>query len=575
MSRDAPIGRTGIPNWDIYDLDSKPDDSLLELPKDTEGYYLNTDGERVAFKGNRELVPAYNYFPLNEYHIQEIIKCRNDLRYFMYNYVKVLTGKGYQTPDLRDYQMRYLFALLTNNLNVLSSGRQSGKSTTTGIKVLWSVNFYENVPVGIAANMRPGAEEVLDRIKKMFNSLPIWLQQGVVSWNKRSIELENGSKVQTSATHGDAFRGFSFVGGEGHATLIVDECAHIGQNVWDEFADSVMPTVSSDPNANITLISTPKGYNHWYDIVQGARAGTNGYRLTEVAWDEIPGRDEAWKKKIIAKDGYMKFAQNYACAFLGSSATLINATGLQVLKDGQKEPIESTGAFRIYKQPEKDTKYLLTVDLASGTGYGDFTAVHVIKLKKRGFEQVAVFHANDVPLLRMTSIIYEIAKNYNNAYVFFEINYGEEVASRLYRDLEYENILTIANRNGKQSLMGFRGTWQVGLKTTRKTKAEMLVALKTLIESKRLKIADAETINEFFLFVAKGESYAAEEGSHDDLVMSLALLGWLVAQQTFKDIISYDFVEDYTSEAEDSEFLPLSMFSDSYDSIKEDDIWLS
>lgn len=553
--------------WGIHPLESKHPDHLLEIPMDSEGYYLDSEGNRISFNGNRELKPAYVKLPLNQYHIDEIRKCSEDLKYFIFNYCKVLTKTGWRIPDLRDYQEEYILNMLDNNRLVLLAGRQLGKTVTSSLKFIWSLNFVQDTSIGVCANIEKGATEVLHKMKQTFNKLPIWLQQGVTKWNVKSIYFENGSKCITSATNGDAFRGFSFVGGidkhgNGHSCLYVDECAFIDN--WHEFADSVLPTVSSDPNANIIITSTPNGMNHFYEIVKGARTRKTEYKIQEVPWNCLPERNQEWREKIIKTHGIVYFNQNFGCQFIGSSSTLINADSLAKLES--REPIEHSDSFFIYQKPHKDTKYLLLCDLASGTG-GDYTVVQVIKVLKNKFEQVAIFRSNTTPLLSMTNIIHTIAMKYNEAYVLFELNYGSEVASRLYYDIEYENVLTISYHNNTQTLLGFGGQFRLGLQVDTKIKASELVSLKALIESNKLIINDNETISELYTFIQKGTSFEADLGKHDDCVMSIALLGWLVNQESFKEIINYDFIRDYeeTKAEELSDLLPSNMFGTGID----------
>jgi hypothetical protein len=556
--------------WKIYPLDSKPDDSLLEIPRDEEGYYLDNAGNRVAFNGNRELKPAFCQLPLNQYHLEEIYKSATDLHYFIFNYCKVLTKKGWAAPELRDYQEEFIINSFTDKRLGLLAGRQLGKTTASSLKFLWSLNFTQDTSIGICANVEKGANEVLHKLKQTFNKLPIWLQQGVAKWNVKSVYLENGSKAITSATNGDAFRGFSFVGGVdqlnpgiSHSTLYVDECAFIDK--WGDFSDSVLPTVSSDPNANIILTSTPNGMNHWYDIVKKGRAHQSEFKIQEVPWDCLPERTEEWRQKIIQTHGLIYFNQNYGCQFIGSSQTLLDAATLDKLT--AKSPLdESSETFTVYQKPRKDSKYVVLWDLASGTG-GDYTIGHVIKILKGSFEQVALFRSNSTALIQLPQIAIHIAKQYNNAYLFFELNYGAEVPSRIYNDFEYDNLLTIAQKDSKQVLMGYNGAFRLGLHVSTKIKDTSLVSLKSLLDTGKLILNDHETIQEFYNFIQKPNgSFSAEQGKHDDTVMALALLGWLVTQDTFKEIVEFDYLSEYEERrAEELEVMfPASMFNDCF-----------
>lgn len=556
MSQGLDVLNTEVPNWNIHDLNSKPEEDKLLVPKNSDGFYLDYKGRPVSFKGNRALLPAHTKLALNEYHVKEVVKCREDVRYFIFNYCKVDVGGKILPPEFRSYQERYLKALLSKKRIVLMAGRQSGKTVTTALYLLWYIIFHRDKLIGIVANKHANAAEVLDKLKKIFVRLPIFLQQGVNSWNKGSIGLENGTRILTAATTGDAFRGFTL------NKLYADEVSWVEENTWQEFSDSILPTVSAVEDSQVIFTSTPKGYNHFYKIWHDAIKGKSEFVPIKVEWNEVPGRDEEWLESQIGTYGTLYVNQNYLCKFLGSSETLISSEGLQKLTESIKEPIEVYDGYRIYEKPRKDKKYVITIDLADGTGFGDYTAVQIIKLNKRSFEQVAVFHSNNKPKLKMLPIIHHLAKLYNNAYVLFEINYGEEIASRLYNDIEYENVLTIANRDGNQRLLGFKGKFQLGLKTTQKTKSIMMITLKTLIESKKLIVRDKPTVDEFYTFVAKGGSYAAESNAHDDLVMSLGLFAWLVTQDAFKELSEYDAISEYINEAAKEEVLPPSLFGD-------------
>ena len=182
---------------------------LLDLPKSPNGFYLDAFEREVSYNGIATLKRQYVKLPLNEYHINEIKKCSEDLFYFVKNYCKILTKSGIEFPEFREYQIDFLKELKTGDDVIASLPRQSGKSVTTGLYLLWKALFTPNINIGIAANKLSLAMEVLDKVKKVFIELPIWLQQGIQAWNKTFIELENGTRIMTSATNSDAFRGFT------------------------------------------------------------------------------------------------------------------------------------------------------------------------------------------------------------------------------------------------------------------------------------------------------------------------------------------------------------------------------
>jgi hypothetical protein len=389
----------------------------------------------------------------------------------------------------------------------------------------------------------------------------------------KSIQTKDGFKVVVEIEDSnEELEYFDLLNvSDGHEYLTSDivshNCAFISTKTWNEFADSVLPTVSSDPNSNIVMTSTANGYNHWFDIVDKARRGKSNYVNLEMDWWEVPGRDEDFKRKIIEDEGIIHWNQNYGNEFIGSSKTLLEADALLKLTENTTQPIFVNGDLRIYSQPKKGAKYIILCDLSLGVGE-DYHAIQVIEIKRHKFEQVAVLHSNTIPQLQMTNVIYDLATRYNNAYVLFEINKGEEVPSRLYWDLEYENLLTISKKDSTQRLLGFKGKFQVGFETTKKTKPEMLISLKQLVEKNKLIINDKKTVEEFFVFVSTGNSWAADGDYHDDLIMSLGLLGWLVRQEEFKAITNYDVVREYVDEISVEEILPADAFGE-YDEFEE------
>lgn len=549
-----------IPNWQIHDLASKHDAKLLEIPKDISGKYIDAFGKPISFNGNYAIKSENVKLNLNKYHVEELIKCAEDVHYFIFNYCKVLTAKGYAIPELRPYQEKLLKAILSGNRIVANYPRQSGKTTVVYLIILWMVNFNFGAHWGLTSNNASGSREILSKLKKTFVNLPIWMQQGIRIWNTSKIELENESYVLTSATNVDSFRGYSLVGGNGSSGLYSDEVAFIDGDRWYEFSDAVMPTVSTDPDAKIILSSTPNGFNHFFDIVKNAKNQSNGYKCLEMLWNEVPNRDEHFKTKIIKESGKTFWHQNYECSFVGSSLTLLDGEIFNKFKIDM--PILEENFLRIYENPRKGIKYILLIDVASGCG-ADRTVIQIIKILKDKFVQVGIFQSDEISIRLLPRIIYDLGVQYNMAHVLFEINFGEEVASRLYYDLEYENLVTVAKDAENQKAFGFKGKFQLGLRQNKRIKKDSLLGLKNLIEKNKLILRDGMTIGELMTFVANGSSYEAESGKHDDTVMALALLGWLVNQEGFLNIAETTIVGDMDDEntEEATSVLSASLFS--------------
>ena len=487
---------------------------LLDIPKNDEGYYLDAFGNSCSYKGIRTLKRPYTKLPLTQDHLTEIQKCSEDLFYFVRNYCRIITPFGVNFPEFRQYQIDFLKSLSAVGDNVSSIPRQSGKSVTVGLYTLHYALFNKDKYVGICGNTLGLAREVLDKIKKIFVELPIWLQQGLVAWNKTYIELENGTKIMTAAANEDAFRGYSM------NLLIIDEAAYIEN--WNEFADSVFPAQAALVDKKKILISTPNGMNSWYHIVQSAKREDSAYNYFTMDWRDVPRYSpvdgsridpEDFKMSEISTNGRQYFAQNYELAFLGSSNTLIESTALQNLIPQDEDQIIFNSLFsglRIFEKPIDGHSYIIGVDPAK-EGI-DKTAIQVLDVTVLPFKQVACANLDD-SYLTIPAKLFDLGQYYNWAMVVVENNIDNSIVDSLSFNYEYEG--EIFRERGK-NLLGFR--------TTTKTKKQMLSLLKKLIEEDKFKIADKATIDELFVFVQqKNGSFSAQDGYHDDLVMALCI----------------------------------------------------
>ena len=481
----------------------------LDLPTSTDGYYLDFEGKKVSFNGNRDLKPAYVKLPLTEAHIQEIYKCANSVEYFFFNYCQIVTNKGFTFGDTRQYQIDLLNFLAKEKRCALTMPRQSSKSVTTGVHILHKINFNKDANWGIAANLQSMSKEVLSKIKQTYLRLPIWLQQGIMSWNANSIALENGSRVLTSATTGNSFRGFTFATpGSG---IMVDETAFIDGNLWEEFYDSVFPTVSSSKDSQIILASTPCGMNHWYYIVKDAEESRSEFKPYNIKWTDVPGRDEEWLEAQIETYGKLFVNQNFLCQFHGSSETLIDSLALQRLRASQ--PIledKFIEGVKVYSDVEEKHNYIMSVDTAKDGD--DKFAINIVDITKFPFKQV--MSANlEVSYLKMPKVILDIATYYNNAFLIIENveGSGQSIADTLYTVYEYEHLY----RDKNKDYPGFR--------TNKRTRTIILNFMKTFIENSKLEVIDKTTISQLNTFIKKKGKYQADSGAKDDLVMSLAI----------------------------------------------------
>jgi len=467
--------------------------------------------------------------------IQEYIKCAQDPIYFVKNYVKIVhVDKGLIPLDLYAYQERMINTFHNNRFVITKMPRQSGKSTAVIGFILHYVLFNENKNTALLANKAELARELLDRLKKAYENLPLWMQQGIAVWNKGSIELENGSKILATSTTGSAARGQSF------SLVFLDEFAFVPHGIASEFFKSVYPTISSGQETKMIIVSTPSGMNHFYKMWVEAEEERSKFMPIAVDWWETPGRDEKWKEEQIANTSEEDFNQEFACEFLGSSNTLINVNILRNLTF--VNPKFSKNGFDQYEDIKEKHEYVISVDTSRGVG-GDNSAFTVIDITQIPYRVVAKFKDSTISPILYPELVYNVAKNFNNAFVLVEINdIGEQVASILYRDLEYENIFmtNIRGRSGQIIGSGFGNKPQYGVRTTKQVKRIGCSTLKDMVENQKIIIQDFDIIEELSNFISKKESFEADEGYHDDLVMCLVLFGWLVRQDYFKELTNTD-----------------------------------
>lgn len=530
-----------------------------------------------GYLGNPNLKPVGVQQQFSPEQVQEYIKCANDPIYFIKNYVKIVSvDKGLVSFDMYDYQQSLIKTLHNNRFVIGKLPRQTGKTTTVGSYLLHYLLFNQNVNIAILANKQATAIEILSRIKMAFEYLPKWLQQGVVEWNKGSIVLENGSRILAAATSSSAIRGGSF------NIILLDEFAHIPIQIAEDFFSSVYPTITSGQSTKMFIISTPNGLNMFYYYWKGAINKQNGYVPVEVHWSQVPKypsgplRDEKWKTEMISKTSEKQFQSEFECDFVGSSNTLISSQKLHTLVFN-KPLMRTKEGLVIHEEPiredeEKKTQdhiYFITVDTARGQGK-DYSAFVIVDVTHFPYKVVAQYRNNTVSPLLFPSIIRTVAKKYNNAYVMIEINdIGSQVADILHTDLEYENIVktSFMGRKGQTITEGFGGAKQnhLGLKTSVATKKVGCAVLKNLIEEDKLLIEDFDIINELTTFVARKNSYEADDGHNDDLVTCLTIFSWCTRQEFFKNLTDMDVrLAMYQNEIEkiEDDMLPFGYFND-------------
>ena len=495
--------------------------------------------------------------------IEEYVKCAKDPIYFIRKFVKIIhVDHGLIPLDLYEYQERMVSTFNDNRFVITKMPRQSGKSTAVVGYILHYILFNQDKNVALLANKAELARELLDRLKKAYENLPLWLQQGIVVWNKGSIELENGSKIIATSTTGSAARGQSF------SLVFLDEFAFVPHGLADDFFKSVYPTISSGTETKMIIVSTPKGMNHFYRMWTEAEEGRSNFLPLTVNWWEPPGRDERWKEEQIANTSEEDFEQEFACNFLGTSNTLINANTLRNLTFVR--PIFQKQGFDQYENIEPGHEYIITVDTSRGVG-GDYSAFVVIDITDIPYKVVAKYRDKNISPLMYPELIYNVANNFNHAFILVEINdIGEQIANVLYRELEYENLFITAmrGRSGQRVGGGFGRNAQLGVRTTKQVKRIGCSTLKDLIEDQKIIIEDFDIIEELSNFISKRESYEADEGHHDDLAMCLVLFSWLIRQEYFKDMTNSDIRQKFLADKEemmDEEMLPFGFYDDGQD----------
>jgi hypothetical protein len=489
-----------------------------------------------VYLGNPNLKKANTPHEFTEEQVIEFVKCKQDPVYFAKKYIKIVSlDEGLTQFHPYDFQEKLIKNFHENRFNICKMPRQTGKSTTSVSYLLHYAVFNDSTNIGILANKAATARDLLGRLQTAYENLPKWMQQGIISWNKGSLELENGSKILAASTSASAVRGMSF------NILFLDEFAFVPNHIAESFFASVYPTITSGKNTKVIMVSTPHGMNHFYRYWHDAERGKNEYIPTDVHWSEVPGRDDVWKEQTIANTSEQQFKVEFECEFLGSINTLIAPSILRNMV--YDAPITRNAGLDIYEKPEKDHNYIVTVDVARGLG-NDYSAFIVFDVTQFPYKVIAKYRNNEIKPMLFPNVILDVAKGYNNAYVLVEVNdIGDQVASILQYDLEYENILmaSMRGRNGQIVGQGFSGKkTQLGVRTTASVKKLGCSNLKTLIEDHKLITCDYEVISELTTFAQKHNSFEAEEGCNDDLAMCLVIFAWLVQQEYFKEMTDND-----------------------------------
>tara|TARA_B100000287_G_scaffold182835_2_gene172968 strand:+ start:3254 stop:4897 length:1644 start_codon:yes stop_codon:yes gene_type:complete len=501
----------------------------------------------AVYLGNPNLKKANVAQEWTREEIEEYAKCMKDPIYFIKTYIKIVSlDEGLVPFEMYDFQKEMVGTFHNNRFTICKLPRQSGKSTTIIAYLLHYVLFNPTVNVAILANKAATARDLLGRLQLAYEHLPKWLQQGVMSWNKGSLELENGSKILASSTSASAVRGGSY------NIIFLDEFAYVPANVAEQFFSSVYPTISSGKTTKVMIVSTPHGMNMFYKLWVDAEEQRNSYVPIEVHWSEVPGRDEAWKAETIKNTSEAQFNTEFECEFLGSINTLISPTKLRSM--AYREPKQSNAGLDVHEPPEDGKTYVLCADVSRGTA-NDYSAFVVIDVSQMPYKVVAKFRDNEIKPLLFPAKIYEVARAYNQAFVLVEVNdIGEQVANSLQFDMEYDNLIMASMRGRAGQILGggfSGGRAQLGVRTTKAVKKIGCSNLKQLVEDNKLIIEDYDIINELSTFIVKGSTHQADEGCTDDLVACLFIFAWTTDQSYFKELTDMDIRKTMMQEQQD------------------------
>lgn len=520
---------------------------------------------KESYRDNPRLKRVGIEYKFTKEQVEEYLKCAADPIYFS-KYISIISlDRGLVPFEMYDFQKDMMRTFNDNRFVIVKCPRQVGKTTTAVAYLLWTVLFKDSQNIAVLANKGQTARDILGKLQLAYENLPMWLQQGVVEWNKGRIELENSSVIVANSTSSSAARSGAY------NIVFLDEFAFVPGNVAYDFITSVYPVITSGTKTKILMVSTPNGMNLFYKMWMDAVEKRSNYKPFEIHWSMVPGRDDAWREETIRNTSERQFQQEFETEFLGSSNTLISAKKLQEIT--YINPIIEHDLLRIYETPikvdeniERDHLYAMCVDVSEGKGL-DCSSFTIIDISKTPYKQVAAYKSSTISPILFPTVIYNAAKLYNDAYVLVEINNTPQVAETLHSDLEYENLWKVftGNKKPQQLSAGFARGIQMGLKMSPQVKRIGCSNLKALIEGDKLIINDFDTYSELTTFVAKKNSFAAEDDANDDLVMALVLFGWVTTQKYFREIVNHDLRKQIQVEnmnQYDEEMVPAPIMDD-------------
>jgi hypothetical protein len=472
---------------------------------------VKTPYQKTKFKTQKEL--------------DDFVKCCDPdtgYLYFMDNFFMIQhPTRGSMNYHPWKYQERLIETYHKYRFSISLMPRQSGKSTSAAGYLLWYAMFVPDSTILIAAHKYTGAQEIMQRIRYAYEACPDHIKAGVTTYNKGSLDFENGSRIVSATTTENTGRGMSI------SLLYLDEFAFVRPSIAELFWTSITPTLSTGGKAIIT--STPNSDEDQFALIwklankcedsygNETELGVNGFKSYRAYWTEQPGRDQKWADEMKAQLGEDRFRREIGCEFIIADETLIAPTTLVDLEG--IEPVSRMGQVRWYKKPSKGNIYTVALDPSLGTG-SDPAAIQIYEANTT--TQIGEWKHNKTDIPTQIKLLAQINK-------YIEDCTGE--ASNIYYSVENNSIgeasLISLNEYGESNIPGIflseKGKKRKGFNTTQKVKLSACAKFKTLIESKKMTINSRSLVSELKSFIAHGGSYAAKIGETDDLVMASLL----------------------------------------------------
>ena len=533
------------------------------------------DVDNPFHENDPELRKGQILFEYTEWELEEMRKCAEDVVYFADRYCKVMTDDGIQKISLRDYQVQILDQYQTHRKNIFVSPRQSGKTITSSIFLLWYLLFNFEKNAMIMANIGDTAAELMDKIKVIMKGLPFFLKPGLIVYNVMTMKFDNGCRIMAKTTTKTSSIGYT------SHMLYMDEFAHINPNFINQFFKSVYPTISSSQIARVIITSTPNGMNKFWELYKGAIEGENEFNPIRVEWWQIPHRDEEWKRKEIAALGSEEdFNQEYGCQFLSSSRLLLDSYTLKRLKSSEEQfifhelsPFENSPIdySNLIWHPKFDPtsifekegqRFYVSIDTASGGG-GDYSVANIFKVapmptnvikNKKFFEdesdffcllQVGIFRSNIVEIDEF-KVLLEIliggVLGVDNTRIVLELNYkGEILMDKLLDCEEFFDEMFVYTKHSEAS-----SRLKPGIKLTVKNKEKFCYDLKINTRSSKIIPCSKNGIHELANFgISPNGSFSSQIGK-DDEAMTLVNINCVFDTGDFQETVSdlYDIIPE-------------------------------